>query len=500
MAVLNPSAHGPTAKENTSTMKHESQPPYSVFSAVVRTYLTYFLGFTMILSTLTATIYFPLIPVLSDQFHVSIQSINLTITVYAVVQAISPGIFASIADSLGRRPVFLVLVALYALGSLGLTINKTNYTALLTLRALQSAGGSAIPTLAYGIAADIVPTAERGRMLGPMLSTCNAISAVGPVIGGAIAMGTSSVDFVFLALLVISVFCFLVAGFTLPETARCIVGNGSKAAIGIWRTWWSLIRTRRYGKLDFQPKSIYKQVIGQGGWQLQTVFGSFRIILYKDAFAVLWMVASTYSIYYTFQVAIPVIFSKVYFYNDLEVGLVFLPGLAGMTLGGIIAGKLVDVHYAMVARKHNLCSEGDQQALRDFPIEAARYRNCLFFVFSEVVLIIAYGWVVNYQIHPSAPIVLQFFICMVSTLLSHTASALLVDIFPEKTSTAYGSGQIMRCGVSALSAAVLQPLVDALGYGWYFTVLALSTGVSGLICVLISRSKGMGWRQERWSQ
>ena len=31
---------------------------------------------------------------------------------------------------------------------------------------------------------------ERGKMLGPMLSTCNAISAVGPVIGGTVALST----------------------------------------------------------------------------------------------------------------------------------------------------------------------------------------------------------------------------------------------------------------------------------------------------------------------
>ena len=48
------------------------------------------LGFSAITSGLTATIYFPLLPLLREQFHASAQAINLTLTVYVVFQAISP--------------------------------------------------------------------------------------------------------------------------------------------------------------------------------------------------------------------------------------------------------------------------------------------------------------------------------------------------------------------------------------------------------------------------
>jgi MFS family permease len=214
------------------------------------------------------------------------------------------------------------------------------------------------------------------------------------------------------------------------------------------------------------------------------------------------MVASSYCVYYTFQVAIPVIFDEIYGYNELEIGLVFLPGLAGMTIGGIIAGKLVDRNYSVVAKSHDIKPEdGPTRDLDpgDFPIEAARYRNCLIFVLIQVALVIGYGWVVYFHVHPSVPIILQFFICALSTLLSHTASALLVDIFPDNSSSAYASGQIMRCGLSAASAAVLQPLIETVGRGWYFTMFSLFVGVTGAGCVIISRLKGMEWRQARCS-
>ena len=225
---------------------------------------------------------------------------------------------------------------------------------------------------------------------------------------------------------------------------------------------------------------------------------SFRIILHKDAFAVLWMVASSYSVYYTFQVAIPVIFDEVYGYNELEIGLVFLPGLAGMTIGGMVAGKLVDRNYAVTAKKHGFeLKDKEKHELSEFPIEAARYRHCLVFVFLQLLLVVGYGWAVRFRAHPSVPIILQFFGCALSTLLSHTASALLVDIFPNSSSSAYASGQLMRCGLSAASAAVIQPLVDAVGHGWYFTMFSIFISLTCAASVIVSQRKGMEWRQHR---
>jgi hypothetical protein len=88
----------------------------------------------------------------------------------------------------------------------------------------------------------------------------------------------------------------------------------------------------------------------------------------------------------------------------------------------------------------------------------------------------------RHSIHHAVPITLEFFICAIATLLSHTASALLVDVFPDVPSTAYASGHVMRCGFSAASAAIIDPLVQSLGRGWYFTIFALFTGTVCLVC------------------
>jgi MFS family permease len=124
------------------------------------------------------------------------------------------------------------------------------------------------------------------------------------------------------------------------------------------------------------------------------------------------MVSTSYSVYYTFQVAIPVIYDEMYHYSYFEVGLTFLPGLAGMTIGGIVAGRLVDRNFAKVARKNNIALDSRKaEDLKEFPIEDARYRHIIYFVAFEVVSVIGYGWVIMFRVHPAVPLVIQFFVC-----------------------------------------------------------------------------------------
>ncbi|OAL55094.1 hypothetical protein IQ07DRAFT_500584, partial [Pyrenochaeta sp. DS3sAY3a] len=171
--------------------------------------------------------------------------------------------------------------------------------------------------------------------------------------------------------------------------------------------------------------------------------------------------------------------------------LVFLPGLAGMTLGGIAAGKLLDRNYTQVAREQGKQLREGEKPVTDsakFPIEMARSINVLPLIAIEATLVAGYGWTIEKHVHPAVPIVLQSFICALATMLSHIASALLVDTFPDMPSTAYASGQAVRCGLSAASTSFIDPLVRAVGQSWYFVMFPLFTTLGG-----------MHWRKRRTS-
>lgn len=72
-----------------------------------------------------------------------------------------------------------------------------------------------------------------------------------------------------------------------------------------------------------------------------------------------------------------------------------------------------------------------------------------------------------------------------------------MDIFQDKPSAAAASGNIVRCGLSAAGIAVMEPLMQHMWLGWYFTFLSVLGAIVGLVnCEVIER-KGMDWRLAR---
>lgn len=472
----------------------------------------------MLASPLTATIYLPLLPPLAQHFGVSIQAINLTITIYIVFQAISPLLFATASDSLGRRPIYLVTYALYTLSSLGLALNKHSYAGLLLLRALQSLGASAVLAVAFGVVADVWPPAERGSVLGPTQGAANLAVCVGPVIGGWIALASGGFQWVFWALTIFGLSVWLIVGVALPETARNVVGNGGSKKKGWKRPWWEVVKTKKKkrkeaavsdnAELDAQQLASEKPTNHNGQtpvgrrkrFKMLNPLAAIRIIFWKDAALVLWMAASPYAVWYCVQTSIPPIYKNVYHFSELQVGLAYLTGGAGTVLGGYANGKLMDWNYRVVARKigHTIDKvSGDD--LKHFPIERARARGGRYLLATYTCALAGYGWSVMAQTSAAVPLVLQFVLAALCTCFQQTFNALLVDIHPESPSTAAASSNITRCALSAVAVAVLQPLVNAMGRGWFFTFLAVLSGGGGMATMWAMTLYSMQWRQQRLS-
>ncbi|KAI9705290.1 MAG: hypothetical protein M1820_005289 [Bogoriella megaspora] len=502
----------------SKTLKREPDvtTPYTTFTSVQKRQITIVLICTMLASPLTATIYLPLLPLLAAQFQVSQQAINVTITLYVVFQAISPLIFATASDTLGRRPIYLVTYAIYTLASLGLALNKHSYAALLVLRALQSLGASAVLAIAFGVVADVAPPAERGAMLGPTQGAANLAVCLGPIIGGWVALASGGFQWVFWALVIFGGTVFSIVGIALPETARSIVGNGSIDAIGQYRTWLAMVKqllntagsqqgldsNLEGGGASEKTSSHRERGSSDAGTRaklrMPNLWAPIRIIFWKDTALVLWMAASPYAVWYCVQASIPTIYQDVYGFNDFQTGLSYLTGGAGTVIGGYANGRLMDWNYRITAKRIGRTIDkvsGDD--LTNFPIERARARGAWWLLAIYISSLAGYGWSVVSHAHESVPLILQFVLAALCTSFQQTFNALLVDIFPASPSTAAASSNITRCALSAVGVALLQPLVDVMGRGWFFTLLSGVSGVGGLATNLGINTRGMEWRQQR---
>ena len=485
--------------------------PYTVFTRNQKRRLRLLLGFATITSPLTATSYFPLLPLLRSHFETSAQAMNLTLTIYIIFQALSPAVFGPLSDSIGRRLVFLVTLTLYAISNLGLALNKSRYASLLVLRALQSLGASAALAVSYGVVADICVPSERGRMLGPISMALNLGACVGPIIGGLVAWTSGSYEWVFWSLVIVGVMLWLGVGLFLPETARVLVGNGGSDRVRSWwqESWSSLLMRwiyARKGKAGTKhqegqdqgdsPVSSGTSILQQ--CRLVNPLACLRVMYHPDTVFALWVQGSFYVVDYMVVAAMPDIFKDIYHFNELQIGLTYVPRGVGIIAGGFCIGKIMDYNYKVVARKidWNIDEVGGDD-LQHFPIERARARGSYFLLIISTAVLTGYGWAVTRHAHLAFVLILQFIQGSMGCCFYNTYNALLVDVFPESPSTAAAAASIVRCTMAAAGVAILQPLLAALNRGWYFTMLGIWSGGCGALAVLVIERKGMSWRTRR---
>ena len=419
------------------TASRQSTPPpvyYTTFTQHQRHIITVLLGLATITSPLTATIYFPLLPLLRAHFRSSAQAINLTITIYIIFQAVSPAIFAPLSDSHGRRPIYLITLTVYVLANLGLALNKKSYIALLILRALQSLGASAAFAVCYGVVADLCVPSERGKMLGPISAALNLGACVGPVIGGLVALRSGTFEWVFWCLVIIGVILLLAIGTLLPGTARNVVGNGSVKVERLWgSTWWSMLwedsrsGTGKIKGTAAQGNNPRPMIEGKSSFKLHNPLSCLRIIFWKDTTLVLWMHGSFYMVDYSIQTTIPSTFKDIYHFNELEIGLSYLPRGAGIIVGGYLNGKMMDRNYRIIAKRigYTINTVSDDN-LNHFPIERARTRGSWYLLEISTYSLIGYGWALEQHAHMSIPLIFQFLQGFLGTCLHTIFNTLLV--------------------------------------------------------------------------
>lgn len=519
----------PVAAESSAaptTGTHDSSKPYSIFSARHRRILTAILGIASIASPLSANIYLPLLPLLQAQYRSSAQAINLTLTLYVVIQAVMPAFFAPAADAHGRRLISIITYVIFTAASLGLAINdisgSRSYVALILLRAVSALGVSACASITYGVVSDVCIPAQRGTMVGPAISAANVGTVLGPVVGGLIAWRTGSGAWVFFALAIFGATSLLLMIFLLPETARSVVGDGSEGR-RLEKTGWKefILLGPRWGQRrgpeaedgvssgkesngtvpgEKEASKTHAQaasdaVRAKKKFAVPNPFSCLSIILSRDTALVLWLASCNYAVWYCVTASIPQIYADIYGWSELNIGLAYLPAAITIFASGFITGPWNNYKYIKTAREEGV--PADSHRVDGFPIEKARARQLWPSFFCTHLGIAGLGWAVQQRAHPAVPLVIQAITGCIQSTLFFAFNTLLVDIHPDRPSTASAAASLVRSGLSGIGVAVLQPLSNALGWGWYFTLMALVVGCLQGAGIVVLLRWGRGWREQR---
>jgi predicted MFS family arabinose efflux permease len=222
-----------------------------------------------------------------------------------------------------------------------------------------------------------------------------------------------------------------------------------------------------------------------------------HIITGKDMAMVLIYNSLIYTAFYDVVASIPQLFQEIYNFNDLQIGLCYLPFGAGCALASFINGRMLDRNYKRVARQ--ICftinrKHGDD--LRYFPIERARLELIWPRLGFGLSCYLCYGWVLEKNANLAAPLVLLFLIGLFINGAFNILGTLVVDLYPQSPSTATAANNSVRCLVGAGGTGIINIMIQHMGRGWCFTFIALVC-IAAMPMLWVELKWGPGWREER---
>jgi EmrB/QacA subfamily drug resistance transporter len=152
----------------------------------------------MLISTFMAAIEVTVISIAMPTIVAKLGGFSLfswTFGIYLLTQAVMTPLYGRLADSFGRKAVYLWSTGLFLLGSLlcGLSWNMES---LILFRAIQGIGGGALAPLATTIIGDVCKPEDRARVMGYGSGIWGIAALTGPLLG-AFFVNTLGWPFVF---------------------------------------------------------------------------------------------------------------------------------------------------------------------------------------------------------------------------------------------------------------------------------------------------------------
>ena len=264
--------------------------------------LTLLLSFLTALGPLSMDMYLPSLPDIGRTLQAPTLDVQLTISSYLFGFAAGQIFYGPVSDRLGRRPVLLAALVLYAVATIGCAVAQS-IGGLIALRFLQAVGGAGAIVLARAVVRDIYSGVRAGRELSLMGAITGVAPIIAPVIGGGL-----QIWFGWRATFVLLVLIAAVIGATaarlLPETLRDPI-----------KTPFSLRAT----------SELYRSVAVHHGFLANLAI---LTVVFVGLFA--WISGA------------PVVMqSAIYGLSPFAFGVTFAVGAAGYVLGTFVAARIV---------------------------------------------------------------------------------------------------------------------------------------------------------------
>ena len=262
---------------------------------------------TILLASLTALgpistdMYLPALPSILRDLGTTHASVQLTLSVFLVGFAAGQVFYGPLADRIGRKPVLIAGLAIYAVASLACTLAPT-VEVLIVARFCQAFGAAGPVVLARAVVRDLYEGPRAGQELARMGSIMGLAPAIAPFFGGLIA-AAGGWRFVFLV----------------------SVAFAAAVIVGVWRGLPETIRAR-----ETAPFSVRAILSGFGG-----------LLRHRAYAAYLAVVTLTYCGLFAFISGSSFVLQDIFALSPSLYGIAF-----GVCAGAYVAGTLIGQRLA----------------------------------------------------------------------------------------------------------------------------------------------------------
>lgn len=144
---------------------------------------------TTFMTAIEGTIVSTAMPTIVSDLN-GLEIMNWVVSIFLFMTAVSTPLYGKLADSIGRKPVFLFGIALFVIGS-ALCGQANNMLELILFRVIQGLGSGAVQPVAMTIIADMYTLEKRTKMLGLNSGFWGVASVIAPLLGGFIVQQLS---------------------------------------------------------------------------------------------------------------------------------------------------------------------------------------------------------------------------------------------------------------------------------------------------------------------
>jgi EmrB/QacA subfamily drug resistance transporter len=278
-------------------------------------------------------------------------------TAYMIMSTISTPLYGKLSDIFGRRPLFIIAISVFVLGSL-LAGTADSMYALAGYRAIQGLGAGGLMALPLAIMGDMLAPRERAKYQGFFLAVFGVSSVIGPLIGGLLSgtpeiLGITGWRWVFLINVPIGIVALAVVlkALHLPKTHRRVRIDWWGATTVITATVPLLVvaeQGREWGWLSTASISCY--LIGVFSAvafvMIERSMGDDALIPMKMFKSQTFTMATILGVFVGFgmfgaMMTIPLYLQLVKGATPTESGLLMLPMILGMMIASIVSGQVM---------------------------------------------------------------------------------------------------------------------------------------------------------------